>query len=105
MPLHPATPDFDMLVRLYQEDLEAFEALRLHVLQDAVDAAPPERRKSLTRLLDRINATRSAATPQQAASQAFEMMADSLQELRLSWQQASCALSELQTQILLQRIR
>ncbi|QAU34058.1 DUF3135 domain-containing protein [Janthinobacterium sp. 17J80-10] len=105
MPFSFPIPDFDMLLKLHQDDPEAFEALRTRLLQNAVDAAPPERRNSLERLLGRIEAARSRATPQQAAIQAFEMMADSLQELRLSWQQACFAISELQTQVLLQRLR
>jgi len=105
MPIYPAIPDFDMLVRLYQEDQDAFEALRHHLLRDAVNSAPPERQKSLARLLERINAGRTGATPQQAAIQAFEMMADSLQDLRISWHQACSAMSELQTQLLLHRMR
>jgi hypothetical protein len=105
MPLPSSIPDFDMLLKLYQDDQEAFEALRMHLLQEAVDSAPPDRRNSLERLLGRINTARAGLTPQQAASQAFGMMADSLQELRISWQQACFAMSELQTHILLQRIR
>lgn len=105
MPLPSSIPDFDMLLKLYRDDQQAFEALRLHLLQEAVESAPPDRRTSLERLLERINAARSGVTPQQAASQAFEMMADSLKELRISWQQACYALSELQTHILLERVR
>lgn len=105
MPSPCPVPDFDMLLKLHQQDPEAFEALRSHLLQNAIDAAPPERRTSLERLLVRINAERSCATSQQAAVQAFRMMADSLQELRISWHQACHAISELQTQLLLQRLR
>jgi len=105
MPLHPAIPDFDMLVTLYQHDREAFEALRRHLLQDALDAAPPERRPGLERLLFHIEAERAATPQRHAASMAFEMMAESLQELRLGWQGALSALTELQTRILLEKVR
>lgn len=106
MPLHPPLPDFDVLVRLHQQDPQAFETLRCHLLQDALATAPPPRRAGLERLLARIEATRAeAATPQQAASLAFGLMAESLQELRQSWQQACHALGELQTRLLLERVR
>lgn len=105
MPLPSSIPDFDMLLKLYEEDQEAFEVLRMHLLQEAVNSAPPERRNHLEKLLWRINTARSNLTPQQAANQAFEMMADSLQELRVSWQQACLAISELQMRLLLERVR
>ncbi|WP_158592213.1 DUF3135 domain-containing protein [Noviherbaspirillum sedimenti] len=106
MPLPTAIPDFDMLVTLHQHDPQAFEALRCHLLQEALDAAPAARRASLELLLGRIEAARAAsASPQQAASIAFAMMAESLQELRDSWQQAFHALSELQTHLLLEKVR
>lgn len=102
----PVIPHFDMLRALYEQDRESFEALRRHLLQDALAAAPAERRPSLERLLGRIEATRAAAgTPEQAATLAFEMMAESLQELRASWHQACYALSELQTRLLIEKIR
>lgn len=105
MSLHPAIPDFDMLVKLHQQDPQAFEAFRCHLLQDALEAAPVARRASLKLLLGRMEASRAAcATPQQAAGMAFAMMAESLQELRDSWQQAFHALSELQTRLLLEKV-
>ena len=54
----------------------------------------------------RIEATRaSAGTAEQAATLAFDMMAESLRELRQSWQQACQVLSELQTRLLIERVR
>ncbi|TCS34722.1 uncharacterized protein DUF3135 [Paucimonas lemoignei] len=102
----PVIPDFDMLVSLHEHDPEAFEALRRHLLWDAVRAAPVEHQPSLERLLARIEATRaSAGSPAQAANQAFEMMAESLKELRESWHQACHSLSELQARLLIERVR
>lgn len=102
----PAIPDFDMLVTLHQHDQEAFDALRRHLLRDAINAAPAEQRPSLERLLARIEATRaSASTPEQAANLAFEMMAESLKELRQSWNQVCHTLSELQARLLIERVR
>jgi hypothetical protein len=102
----PTLPDFDVLLMLYQHDKESFETLRRQLLQDAINAAPAERRPSLERLLAHIEATRaSASTPHQAACQAFEMMGESLLELRQSWHQAILALSELQSRLLIERIR
>jgi len=101
-----AIPDFDMLVQLHQHDREAFEALRRHLLRDAINAAPAVQRPGLERLVARIDATRaSAGTPEQAAGMAFEMMAESLKELRQSWNQVCEALSELQTRLLIERVR
>jgi hypothetical protein len=102
----PVIPDFDTLLALYQHDEESFEALRRRLLQDALASAPADRRPRLERLLVCIEATRAAAgTPEQAASQAFEMMAQSLQELRQAWHQACHALSELQSHLLIEKIR
>lgn len=102
----PGIPDFDMLVKLYEHDCEAFESLRCHLLRDAINAAPAAHRPGLEKLLVRIDATRvSAATPEQAAGMAFEMMAESLKELRQSLHQACQALSELQGRLLIERVR
>ena len=102
----PATPSFDLLLKLYQQDREAFESLRAHLLRDAINAAPVEHRPGLERLMARIEATRaSAGTAEQAATLAFDMMAESLRELRQSWQQACQVLSELQTRLLIERVR
>lgn len=106
MPPPPLTPDFDTLVALHECDQDAFESLRRSLLEEAVASAPACRQPALHRLLRRIEANRAeAASPQQAVAQAFIAMADSLQELRLAWQQAFHALGELQTQILLERVR
>ena len=105
-PSAPVIPDFDMLLTLYQQDREAFEALRRHLLQNALDSAPAEQRPGLQRLLARIEASRAAAaTPEQAATQAFEMMAESLRELRQSWNQVCQVLSELQSRLLIEKVR
>ncbi len=106
MPHLPATPDFDTLVALHERDQGAFESLRRSLLEAAVASAPACRQPTLHRLLKRMEASRAeAASPQQAAAHAFIAMAESLQELRLAWQQAFHALGELQTQILLERVR
>ncbi len=99
-------PDFDTLVALHQQDAQAFEAFRRHLLQEAVDSAPPTRRPALRQLVRRIDAARaSAGTPLQATAIAFEMMQDSLHELHGHWQQAYQALVELQTGLLMEKMR
>lgn len=99
-------PSFDMLVSLHQQDAEAFEAFRTHLLQEAIDSAPPSRRPGLRQLLRRIDTARAeAATPMEAAEVAFDMMVESVQELSNSWQQAGSELAALQTQLALEQAR
>ena len=99
-------PSFDMLVSLHRQDAAAFEAFRQHLLQEAVDSAPPARRPGLRQLLGRIDSARAeAATPMEAASVAFDMMVESVQELSDSWQQAGCELAALQTQLAIEHAR
>ncbi len=99
-------PDFDTLVALHQHDAQAFESFRKHLLREAINSAPPARRPSLEQLLQRIEATREAAkTPMEAAASAFNLMMDSLQELQGSWHGASYAITELQTALLIERVR
>ncbi len=99
-------PDFDTLVALHQDDAQAFEAFRRHLLNDAVDCAPPSRRPALRQLVRRMDmASSSAATPLEASAIAFEMMRQSLHELQSAWQQAQHACAALQTGLLLEKIR
>jgi hypothetical protein len=99
-------PDFDVLVALYQHEPEAFEAFRRYVLREAVDYAPPEQRPALEQLLHRIDETRdAAATPLEAAAAASRMMQESVNRLGDAWEQARQAAAELQTAILLERLR
>ncbi|WP_019142641.1 DUF3135 domain-containing protein [Noviherbaspirillum massiliense] len=106
--MKPVTPipDFDMLVALHQQDPEAFEAFRRHLLRDAVDAAPPEHRERLQQLLTHIDSVRdAAATPLEAMVAAFRMMQDSLGDLRFQWQRAHEALAGFQTSLLIASLR
>lgn len=99
-------PDFDTLVALHQDDAQAFEAFRRHLLNDAVDCAPPSRRPALRQLVRRIDSARaSATTPMEATAMAFEMMRQSLHELQSTWQQAQQACAALQTGLLMEKMR
>jgi|GEM_PF-963023 len=99
-------PDFDVLVALHQHDPEALEDFRRHVLREAVDFAPLEHRASLERLLVQIEAARNdAATPMEAATNAFHMMQDSLLRLQGGWEQALEAVTGLQAALLIDKLR
>jgi hypothetical protein len=106
MQLDKHLPDFDMLVSLYRDDPEAFEAFRRHSLRDAVHAAPPAQRPALELLLNRLEIARAgAATPMDAATIAFRLMQDSVGQLHTLWQQTRQAAAGLQTSLLIARVR
>lgn len=99
-------PDFDVLITLHERDPDAFERLRRNLLRAAVDSAPPAYRTSLERVLDRIEDARaSAATPAESALVAFQMMNDSVRQLRNHWDDALCAAAQLQAALLIERAR
>ena len=99
-------PDFDTLVTLHQQDPEALEIFRKHLLRDAVDTAPVEHRPALEKLLDRIEVARSSAKdPEEAAAIAFRMMQDSMSRLNDAWDKAMYEVADLQTTLLLDRMR
>lgn len=99
-------PEFDVLMALYKEDPEAFEAFRKHLLQEAVGRAPQEQRPALELILKQIEATREAASsPIESMLLAFKMMQDSLTQLRNSWGKAQHALAELQTSLIIEKLR
>lgn len=99
-------PDFDMLASLYQEDPEAFEAFRRHILREVVDAAPPSQRPTLELLLSHLEVVRAeAATPMDAALIAFRMMQDSVGQLQTLWDQTQQAVAVLQTSIVIAQAR
>lgn len=99
-------PDFDALVALYKEDPEAFEEFRRHLLLDAVGRAPKEQRPALESVLKQIEAAReSASSPIESMLIAFRMMQDSLTRLKNSWENAQYALAELQTALIIERLR
>lgn len=100
------TPDFDMLMSLYQDDPEAFEAFRRRLLRDAVASAPPAHHECLEQLLVRIDAARDAtSTPLEAAQVAFRMMQDSVGELRAGWEHAHEAIAGLQAAMVIASFR
>lgn len=106
MSLGSRLPDFDALMALYKEDPEAFEEFRRHLLMEAVGRAPQEQRPALELVLKQIEATRElASTPVEAMLLAFKMMQESLARLRNSWEKAHYALAELQTSLIIERLR
>ncbi len=99
-------PDFKVLLALHQHDPEAFEAFRRHMLREAVDDAPIAQRPALEQLLSRIEAARAAAIdPEDAAIKAFSMMSESVKRLHDAWTDAAHSVAELQTTLLIERLR
>ncbi|MEO8407710.1 MAG: DUF3135 domain-containing protein [Oxalobacteraceae bacterium] len=106
MTLDPRFPDFDMMMSLYRDDPQAFEAFRRHVLREAVDAAPPDQRPALELLIGRLDAARlGAATPMEAALVAFRMMQESVGQLHIVWRQTRQIVVGLETSMLMVRLR
>lgn len=99
-------PDFDMLMTLHQDDPEAFEAFRRHLLHDAVYAAPPAQRPALELLVGRLDAARmNASTPMEAAMTAFRMMQESVAQLHVIWRQTRQVVAGMETALLMTRMR
>lgn len=99
-------PDFDTLSRLYQENPDDFETFRRQLLRQAIDEAPRRHRPALEELLLCIEASRQrAATPVEAASSAFQMMRQSVNQLHAAWQQGLQSVAQLQTDALLLKLR
>ena len=106
MSLGMQVPDFDALMKLYKEDPEAFEEFRRHLLWEAVGRAPQEQRPALELLMKKIEAAReAAASPVEAMLIAFRMMQESLAQLKTGFEKAHYALAELQTTLILERVR
>jgi hypothetical protein len=99
-------PDFNAMVALHQQDPEAFEEFRRHLLRQAIDEAPLAHRARLERLIERIEAVHAAApTPMEAAVAASRLMQESMAELLSAWGQARYAVAGLQATLVLQRYR
>ena len=99
-------PDFDTLVAMCQKDPNAYEAYRHRLLREAVDNAPEEHRPELEKLLVRIEDARDdAATPEEAARVAFDMMSASVQNLDRGWKRAHYAIAGVQTDLAILRAR
>lgn len=99
-------PDFDVLLAIHREDPEALEQFRRHVLREAVDQAPAVHREALEALLLRLEAARAEAKdPTEAAVIAFRMMQESVGRLQETWDQALHAVSGMQAQIVIERMR
>ena len=74
--------DFDRMAALAQRDRQAFEAERIRLLREAIDARPEMKARGEQTLL-RIEATRDVATdPLESALLASRLMWMALEELR-----------------------
>jgi hypothetical protein len=99
-------PEFDVLVRLHEQDPEAFERYRRKMLRQAVDTAPARHRAALEELLEVIEIRRArAGSPIEAAATAFQMMRQSVSQLQDAWRIGLKAASQAQTEALLLRLR
>lgn len=76
-------PDFDVLLRLAQNDPEQLEQIRQQLTIEMIDSAPSYIRRRLRGLQFKIDSTRALAkTPMAACIQLTEMMHQSFEELR-----------------------
>lgn len=99
-------PNFDVLMSLYKENPEAFEEFHKHVLQEAVERTPPKQRPALDLILKQIEAAHGAASsPIEATLLAFKLMQESLVQLQGSWEETQYALAELNTSLVIERVR
>jgi hypothetical protein len=106
MNMHSKLPDFDTLSQLYREDPAAFEAFRSYMLRQAVNEAAQRHRPALEELLLCIEAKRQgAATPAEAAQEAFQMMRQSLSQLNTAWKLGLQSMAKLQSDALMQKLR
>lgn len=106
MAFEDQVPDFDTLVAMHRHDPDGYENYRRRILRQAVDSAPNVHRADLEDLLVRIEQARnSAATPEEAARIAFDMMNDSVKRLNRSWKRAHYAVAGVQAQLALLKAR
>lgn len=98
-------PAFDTLMAFHQRDPQGYELFRMDILSEAVNAAPPRLRSSLSRTLDTINAVRKEKTPQEAASFAFSLMCESLDELKAALHKFNAASAELQAILIIEDLK
>lgn len=98
-------PEFDTLRALYRDDPEAFENFRRHALREAIDQAPLRHRPALEALLEKMERARQAASsPMEAATVAWHMMSDSVEQLCNAWGETQHAVAGLQTTLLIARL-
>ena len=106
MGLEDQLPDFDTLVAMWKHDPDGYENYRRRILREAVDSAPHAHRADLEDLLVRIEQARhTAASPEDAARIAFNMMNDSVQRLNREWKHAQYAVAGVQTDLVLLKAR
>lgn len=86
--------DFEKLAQLAKSDPKAFEAERLRLLREVVDAAPPHLKPRAERTLMRIQATRAVArTSLESALLASRAMLASFEELRSAMNEMVAAMA------------
>lgn len=83
-------PEFDLLMRLAQENPNELEALRSRLNEQLIESAPERIQHRLKGLLFQIDAKRRVANnPMQSCMAVYEMMQDSLLELHNALNAAS----------------
>lgn len=99
-------PKFDTLVSLYQKDPVAYDDFRLKLLNDEVDAAPPERRPALRRTLCKIETARKKAnSPLEAAIMAYLMLCESTSQLRTEISKLHYLASSMEAALIIEHIQ
>lgn len=106
MTSHPKLPDFDTLMKMFQQDPDAFETFRKQLLAAAVAECPLQHKDSVQKTLMRIERARQAATtPLDALVFASRLMRDSLNELNDALHRLQYELADLQSLLVLDRIK
>jgi hypothetical protein len=104
--MHTKLPKFDTLVSLYQKDPVAYDDFRLKLLNDEVEAAPPERRPALRKTLYKIEATRKKSkSPLEAAIMAYLMLCESTSQLRAEISKLHYLASSMEAALVIEHIQ
>lgn len=99
-------PKFDTLVSLYKNDPIAYDDFRLKLLNDEVDAAPPERRPALRNTLFKIEAARKRSkSPLEAAIMAYLMLCESTSQLRAEVRKLHYLASSMEAALIIEHIQ
>jgi hypothetical protein len=99
-------PKFDTLVSLYKQDPAAYDDFRLKLLNDEVEAAPPERRPALRRTLYKIEVARKKSkSPLEAAIMAYLMLCESTSQLRAEISKLHYLASSMEAALIIEHIQ
>ncbi|GAC1411658.1 MAG: hypothetical protein NVSMB6_13130 [Burkholderiaceae bacterium] len=102
----PSLPDFDTLMHLHRRSPDAFEALRIKLLNDCIARSPAIHHATAKRLVVRMEEVRAnAKTPLEAAVAAARLMVESMVRLQAPLDALMAESASYQTTMLLNRLR